>query len=230
MQSFKLNLKRRQTGKAGRRTLAEHDLRGVVYGHGLETMPVSGEARLINKVLDAAGTSHIIELIVDDGQPLNVLVKDLDHDPVTNELRHFDLHAVKKGEKIDVEVPVVLVGEAPAAKLGLVVHQLIDKLEVRTDPAHIPESFEIDVSGLTEVDDAIHVSDIRLPEGVELDENLLEQPIVKVDEVLELVVEDTSEVDVADVDAEHGGESDAVEGEEGEAASESGRADSEAEK
>lgn len=230
MQSFKLNLKRRQTGKAGRRTLDERDLRGVVYGHGLETMPVSGEARLINKVLDAAGTSHIIELTVDEGQPMNVLVKELDHDPVTNELRHFDLHAVKKGEKIDVEVPVVLVGEAPAAKLGLVVHQLIDKLEVRTDPAHIPESFEIDISALTEVDDAVHVSDIRLPEGVELDENLLEQPIVKVDEVLELVVEDTSEVDVADVDAEHGGDAEVVEGEEGEAAGEAAHADSEAEK
>lgn len=213
MQTFKLNLRRREVGKTAKKNLSPHDLRGVVYGHGIDTTPVVGEWQAVSRILLEAGTSHIIELTVDSGQPLNVLLKDTDHDPVSNRLRHFDLHAVKKGEKVDVEVPVVLVGEAPAAKLGLVVHQLIDTLEVRTDPAHIPEAFDIDISGLKEVNDTIHVSDISLGEHVEIDEGLLEQPIVKVDELQELVVEDeTPEVEAADVEAEHGGE--AEEGEE----------------
>jgi len=218
MQNFKLSLKRRTSGKAARREFGEQDLLGVVYGQGLKTTPLVGERKSVSKVLDEAGTSHIIQLVVDDQPPLNVLVKDLDHDPVTNTLRHFDLHAVKKGEKIDVEVPVELVGEAPAAKLGLVVHQLIDALEVRTDPAHIPEKFEINISGLSEVGDTIHVSDLSVDQNVELDEDLLQQPIVKIDEIHELKVEDeTAEAEAADVEAEHG-----AEGEEGEGEAEAG--------
>lgn len=217
MQTFKLNLQRRQTGKDGRRGLSPNDIRGVVYGHGIETIPLLGDYQSVQRTLDEAGTSHIIELTVED-KSYNVLVKELDFEPVSKRLRHFDLHAVRKGEKIDVVVPVVLVGEAPAAKLGLVVHQMIDELEVRTDPAHIPESFEIDISQLTQVDDTIHVSDIKLPEGVELEENLREQPIVKVDPIQELVVEDTTEASVEDVEAEHGAEDgDVAEGAEGEA-------------
>jgi large subunit ribosomal protein L25 len=213
MQTFKLSLKRRGSGKAARREFDDGHLLGVVYGQGVDTTSVVGERKVINKVLDEAGTSHIIELTVDDDAPLNVLVKDLDHDPVTNNIRHFDLHAVRKGEKIDVEVPVELVGEAPAAKVGMVVHQLIDSLEVRTDPAHIPEKFAVDISRLSDVGDTIHVSDIQLDDNVELDEDLLQQPIVKIDEVVELQVEDeTPEADAADVEAEHGAE----EGEEGE--------------
>lgn len=207
MQTYKLSLKRRSSGKTARKEFSEADLLGVVYGHGVETTPVVGDRKTVAKVLDEAGTSHIIELTVDDQSPLNVLVKDLDHDPVSNNLRHFDLHAVKKGDKIDVVVPVVLIGEAPAAKLGLAVHQLIDELEVRTDPANIPEQFEVDINHLTEVGDTIHVSDLRVDDTVELSEDLLQQPIVKIDEIHELKVEDeTAETSVEDVEAEHGSE------------------------
>lgn len=229
MQTFKLNLRRREVGKVAKKTLTPQDLRGVVYGHGIDTTPVMGEWQAVSRILEEAGTSHIIELTVDEDQPMNVLLKDTDHDPISNRLRHFDLHAVKKGEKIDVEVPVHLVGEAPAAKLGLVVHQLIDTLEVRTDPSHIPESFDIDISGLAEVNDTIHVSDITLDEHVEIDDGLLEQPIVKVDEVEELVVEDlTAETSAEDVKSEHGGDQEeTAEGEEAGGEAEAGSEDAE---
>jgi len=211
MQTYKLSLKRRQTGKAARKTVSDREIMGVVYGQGLETTPLVGDYRTVKKILDQAGTSRIIKLDIDGGEPIDVLVKDLDHEPVSNVLRHFDLLALKKGEKIDVEIPVVLIGEAPAAKLGHVVHQLIDNLEVRTTPDNIPESIEVDISNLNEVGDTIHVNDLKFEGDLEIEEGWLEQPIVKIDEVRELEVEDTTEeVSADDVPSEHGEEEEEV--------------------
>lgn len=231
MQTFRLNLRRRQTGRAGKKELSDTDIRGVVYGHGMESVPLVGDYQTVIKVLDQAGTSHIIKLDIDDSEAIDVLVKELDHEPVSNRLRHFDLLALKKGEKIDVDVPVELIGEAPAVKLGHVVHQMIDSMEVRTLPANIPESFDVDISGLTEIGDTIYVKDLKIEEGVEIDEGMLEQPIVKIDEVRELEVEDvTEELTADDVPSEHGEEEEGDgEGQEGEASADSSDAKSDSE-
>src|SRR5690606_10755140 len=154
---------------------------GVVYGHGVDSIPVEGDWQTVNKLLHEAGTSHILKLVIDDGKPVEALLKDIDFDPVTNQMRHFDLYVIKKGEKIHAEVPIELSGDAPAARTGLLIHQLLDEIEVVTLPASLPESFIVDISHLTEVGDTVHVSDLTLPEGVEVDEDMLEQPIVKVD-------------------------------------------------
>jgi len=209
MQTYKLSLKRRQTGKAGKRLLGQNDIRGVVYGHDLESVPLVGDYQTVRRVLSQAGTSHIIKLEIDEAEGIDVLVKELDHEPVSNRLCHFDLLALKKGQKISVEVPIELKGEAPAAKFGHVVHQLIDNLEVYTTPDKIPESFVVDISTLSEVGDTIHVSDLNFDAAVEIDGGLLEQPIVKIDEVRELEVEDTTaeeEVSADDIPSEHGEE------------------------
>ena len=198
MQSFSLSLKRRNTGKAGKKALAEDQVRGVVYGPGIDSVPLVGDYQTVRRVLDQAGTSHVIKLDIDDSDSLDVLVKDLDHEPVSNRLRHFDLLALKKGEKINVEVPVELIGESPAVKLGNVVHQLIDSLEVHTTPDKIPESFKVDLSNLNEVGDTVYVRDLEMEDEVEVEEGLLEQPIVKIDEIRELEVEDTTEEVAAD--------------------------------
>lgn len=200
-----MNLKRRATGKLGRRELSTGQIRGVVYGHGIESVPLVGDYQTVTKVLDEAGTSHIIKLKIDDGEAMDVLVKDLDHEPISNQLRHFDLLALKKGEKINVEVPVILTGESPAVKLGHIVHQLIDSLEIQTTPDKIPESFAVNVANLNEVGDTIYVRDLDLDEDFEIDEGWLEQPIVKIDEVRELEVEDTTaEVSADEIPSERG--------------------------
>lgn len=212
MQSFKLSLKRRPTGKTGRRQLDANAIQGVVYGPGIEAVPLVGDYQTVQRTLKQAGTSHIIQLDIDEADRLDVLVKELDHEPVSNRLRHFDLLALKKGEKINVEVPIVLVGESPAAKLGNVVHQLLDSLEVHTTPDNIPESFTVDISGLSEVGDTVHVSDLDIDQAVEIEAGLLEQPIVKIDEVRELEVEDVAEEVAADeIPADHGEEGDGQE-------------------
>lgn len=225
MKTLSLELSKRTTGKAGRKDRTAADLYGVVYGPGLEPMPVSGNYQTVSKLLREAGTSHIIKLTVDESEPLEVLVKELDHEPISNNIRHFDLLALKKGEKINVEVPIELVGESPATKLGNVVHQLIDSLEIHTTPDKIPESFTVDISGLSEVGDTVHVSDLDMDEDIEIEEGWLEQPIVKIDEVRELEVEDTTaeEVSADEVPSERGADE---EGEEAEGEEKSADSDS----
>jgi large subunit ribosomal protein L25 len=213
MQQISLNVKSREASKAARRNRSDGEIFGVIYGHGIDPTPVLGVAGIVRKTLKTAGTNHVIAVTIDDNQPVEALVKARDYEPVSNDLRHFDLYVVKKGEKVDVEIPVVLVGEAPAAKLGLVVNQFIEVIDIRTVPSKIPESIEVDVSGLAELGDHIMLSDITLDEAIEVDEELLEQAIVRIDEIEELVVEDeNADVSPDDVTSEQGSE------EEGEAA------------
>lgn len=213
MQTYKLTLKSRESGKKAAVEMRNKNAIGVVYGHGIDTVAVEGDWMTVNKLLQNAGTSHIIQLSIDDGETRDALLKDIDFDPVTNQMRHFDLYVVKKGEKIHAEVPIELEGDAPAAKVGLLIHQLIGEIEVETLPAHLPESFKIDISELKEVGDTIYVNDISLPEGVEVDEDMLQQPIIKVDAPREEEPEPEVEepVDAGEVPSEHGGDEDGEE-------------------
>lgn len=216
MQTYTLKLSSRESGKNAAQELRNKNAIGVVYGHGIETTPVQGDWQKVNSLLQTAGTSHIIQLEIDGAKAREAVLKDIDFDPVTNQMRHFDLYVVKKGEKIHAEVPVIIEGNAPAAQKGLLVHQLIDAIEVVTLPSSLPESFTVDISQLSEVGDSIYVSDLKIEEGVEISEDLLEQPIIKIDAPREEeeVVEETESVDADEIPSEHGGD------EEGESESE----------
>lgn len=210
MQAYKLNLKSRQPGKRAAAEVERNNAIGVVYGHGVEdSVPVEGDWQTVYSLLRDAGTSHIIQLVIDDQPMRQVLLKAIDFDPVSNQMRHFDLYAVKADEKITAEVPIIVTGDSPAARIGLLVHQLLDEIEVSTLPASLPESFEVDISTLEEVGDTIYVSDLNLPEGVEVEEEMKEQPIIKVDAPREEEPEPETEAepaDAADVPSEHGAE------------------------
>jgi large subunit ribosomal protein L25 len=206
MQLHKLLLQTREATKKARDQRTENEVFGVVYGHGLESTSVMGNQREVTKLINSAGTSQVIDLKIGDQKSLEVLLKAVDYDPVTNQLRHFDFYAIKKGEKIEADVPVRLIGEAPAARLGNIVHQLIDTIEVRCLPSQLPEAFEVDINDLNEVGDTIHVSDIKIEEEIEIDEDLLQQPIVKVDAPREIEEEPEVEEELSaeDVESEHG--------------------------
>lgn len=210
MQSFNLELAKRPAGKDGARQKSDSQIYGVVYGHGLESTPVSGDRKLFEKLIKEAGTSHIIKLTIDGDKSHNALLKDLEYNPVTNKVRHFDFITIKAGEKITAEIPVILEGESPAVKVGNMVHQLIDSIEVTTVPSKLPESFIIDISKLVEVGDVVHVSDLNIDPEIEVDPEILEQPIVKIDAQREMEIEEETPVEIADevaeVPSEHGAE------------------------
>lgn len=152
--------KRTVTGKKVN-TLRKKDLLpATVYGRGVPSVSVEVGYKDFLKTLKAAGETTIVSLGL-DGAARPVLIHQIQRHPITDEILHVDFFQVDLTQKIKTEVPVVLVGESPAEKsgIGTVITQL-DEIEVEALPADLPKEFEIDVTGLDEVDKAIYVKDL----------------------------------------------------------------------
>jgi large subunit ribosomal protein L25 len=153
----------------------------VVYGNNKENTTVTLDAKEFTKAFASAGHSAIVELKLDEGAGENVLIQDIDMDPVRNEISHADFYRVNMNKTIRTEVPLHFIGESPAVfqEEGSLFKN-IEEVEVETLPANLPPHIEIDISALDDFSKSIHVSDIKVPEGVEILEDD-EQLICKVD-------------------------------------------------
>jgi large subunit ribosomal protein L25 len=152
-----------------RRMRHEGHIPAVVYGHGIEATPVTVEARALRAVLStSAGLNVVLELDI-DGEHHLAMAKDVQRHPVRNTVSHVDFLVVNRDEKVTVDVPILLTGEATEVNMagGTVDHQLFH-LTVHTTPASIPERLEADISGLT-IGGAVRVSELTLPAGVTSD-------------------------------------------------------------
>ena len=208
---------RTEFGKGGaRRTRRAGQVPAVLYGHGSEVRHIALPARELQHAFKGeAGANVLLSLELPDGQEL-ALPRQVQRDPLRGDLTHIDLLLVRKGEKVAVDVPVVLVGEAPAAKAGGALDQQATFLHVEADATNIPTSIEVDISGLTEIGGhGIYASDVALPAGV----TLLTDPQGNVVHVI-----GASPVDEPEVE---GAEEAAAEGAEGEAAAEGAEAPAE---
>ena len=155
------------TGKAARRLRHEGRLPAVVYGHRTPASNIDLDAHEFDRVFSRAGKTQLIDLVVGDGRANKVLVKEVQISPRRNTPVHVDFHQVSLLEKLQVEVPVVVSGEAQPVKNGEAdVLQILHTLRVECLPTEIPEAIEIDVSGLDHVDAGIRVSDLTLPDWV----------------------------------------------------------------
>jgi large subunit ribosomal protein L25 len=159
--------KREITGKAARRLRHEGRLPAVVYGHHTAASNIDLDAHEFDRIFSRTGKTQLIDLVVDGGRANKVLVKEVQISPRRNTPLHVDFHQVSLREKLQVEVPVVVSGEAQPVKIGEAdVLQVLHTLRVECLPAAIPEAIEVDVSGLDHVDAGIRVSDLTLPDGV----------------------------------------------------------------
>lgn len=165
---MQLNATRREIkGKASRKLRHQGRLPAVVYGHRLSGASLELDAHEFERVYARTGRTQLIDLVVDGGRPRKVLVKEVQVSPRHNTLLHVDLHQVSLRERLQVEVPVIVIGEAEPVRAGEAdVLQVLQALKVECVPTRIPEMIEADVSGLDAVDAAVRVSDLRLPEGV----------------------------------------------------------------
>lgn len=160
--------KRSVTGKGVQELRKDGHMPAVVYSAGEESLAISVEATAFGKVLKQAGESTIVELNI-DGDTKNVLIHDVDYDPITSAPRHADFYAVKAGQKVEVEVPLVFVGEAPGVKeLGANLIKVLHELEIEGEATHLPHELTVDVSSLKTLDDHISAKDVPLPSGVHL--------------------------------------------------------------
>ena len=158
----------RPTGsRSSGRLRAAGKIPGVVYGHGIEPVPVAVDARALRAALTTdAGLNALLNLEVDGGDSHLTLARELQRHPVRHTVVHVDFQVVRRDEVISAEVPLHLVGEATEVHKGDgVLDQQVFSLTVHATPAKIPTGIDIDVSRLV-IGDAVRVGDLKLPSGV----------------------------------------------------------------
>ena len=170
-----------------------------LFGHGIESVALQCDTVQLKRVLAEAGQTRLISLKLDSEKgPRTVMVREVQREPRTSESLHVDFYQVQMTEQIKVEVPIVLVGEAPALKLkeNMLVQEF-HTLAVECLPANMPNSVELDITSLTEPGQTVRVKDIELGEGV----NVLNDPEVLVVKISLRTVEKVEEPVVAEVEA-----------------------------
>lgn len=170
MEKFKLNAKVRElTGKAAKRLRVIGEIPAVLYGKKKENQNLSIALHDFRKLYTEAGTSSIVLLDIKDSGTKNVLVQDIDFDPLTNVPRHIDFYEVSMTEKITTNIPLHFVGDSVAVieQSGTLVTNK-DEVEVECLPADLPHEIEVDISVLADFETAIHVRDLKVASGVEI--------------------------------------------------------------
>lgn len=160
----------RGTGSAQSRRLrhAGH-VPAVIYGHGMDALPVAVVGRDLRTALSTgAGLNAVLSLDV-DGRQYTAMAREIQRHPVRGTVLHVDFQVVDANEQVSADVPVILVGDAlEVAHADGVVDQQLFTLTVTAKPSEIPTSLEVDVSQLT-VGGSIRVGELALPTGASTD-------------------------------------------------------------
>lgn len=152
---------RTRFGKGGaRRTRREGKVPAVLYGHGTDVRHIALPARELMNAFKHEGVNVLLTLEIAGDPDELALPRQVQRDPIRGNLTHVDLLVVKRGEKVQIDVPITVVGEV---KEGLL-ETPNTTLSVEAEATHIPSGFEIDVSRLR-VGASIHASQVKLPEG-----------------------------------------------------------------
>jgi len=214
---------RTEFGKgAARRIRREHKIPAVVYSHGSEPIHLTMPGHDTMMAIKHGGANALLEIEVDGTNQL-ALTKHVQVDPIRRVIEHVDFIAVERGEKVVVDVPIHVVGQAGPDTLVVTENATV---QVEAEATHIPEFFEVSVEGAG-VGTLIHAKDLALPSGTTLlaDEELL---IVNVaqqisEEALEAELEEAEAeagIEREESDEEAAAAEESAEGAEGEAAAE----------
>jgi large subunit ribosomal protein L25 len=161
---------REDAGKGVARKLRQSGhIPAVVYGDGADALPLTLNAHDTLILFQSISVENtIVSLDLDKGGAVDTLVREVQVHPYRNDIMHVDFLRIRKGTAIDVNVPVHLLGVPEGVKLeGGILEQIVHDLSVRCIPSKIPESIEVDISGLA-IGDSLHVSDLPVEEGVEI--------------------------------------------------------------
>jgi large subunit ribosomal protein L25 len=190
---------RTEFGKGGaRRTRRAGKIPAVLYGHGTPPRHLALPARAFGNAIKN-GANTLITLAIDGGTEL-ALPKAIQRDPIRGDYEHVDLLLVRRGEKVTIEVPVILTGEADRDAL---VDQQLMTLTVEAEATHIPDHFDLSIQGLT-VGDNIAAGAVELPSGT----TLVGEPEQVVVAVLASPTAEQVEAEMAGAEAEAGIERD----------------------
>ena len=181
--------------KKARKIRLEGNLVGVVYGADKDNLHIEVDKSEFIRLYRQAGGNTIVRLEIDGNGEENVLVHEIDYNPITDEINNIDFLRVKMDEKITAKIPVEFVGQSKAVKDdGGVLITDFDELEVTCLPADLPKVIEVDISTLNTFDDAIYIKDLKISDKVEIEHEL--------DQVIATVVPPRSEEELKALDEE----------------------------
>lgn len=174
------------------------NIKAVVYGPAYPSTAIVINQKDFTKLYKEAGESSIVSLKgLDHDQ--DVLIHDIQRNVRNGNIIHADFYAVKKGQKITVNVPLVFVGVAGAVKThGADLIKNIFEVEIEAEAKDLPHEIEIDISILAEIDDHIKVSDIKAPKGVKILNNE-DDVIITVSKHEEEKEEESTEIDMSTI-------------------------------
>ena len=162
-----------------------------LFGHNLESLALQCDTATLRQVVARAGTTRLITLNIDNEKlPRSVFIREIQRNAISRQVLHVDLYQVKKDEKIETDVPIILVGLSPALKeKGRVLAHGITSLTLECLPEDLPPQIEIDTTILEELEQSIHVKDIILGADVTIKSDP-DQLIAKISEVHIEVIEE----------------------------------------
>jgi large subunit ribosomal protein L25 len=156
---------RNHGSSASRRLRRDDKIPAVVYGQGSEPMPVTLDRPKFRAALNAAGPNAVITLDV-NGSDYLTIVKNMQRDPIANRVTHVDFMLIDIDQRLVVDVPITLVGDAVLVRQeGAVVQQQMMTVTVEAPAGNIPQIFEVDVSEMS-IDNPVRVSDLEIGSGV----------------------------------------------------------------
>ena len=159
--------KRQETGKRVKNVRRAGFIPAIIYGHKQDPLPISLEKQSATQILNKVSGSTVLTVRV-DGKDYSTLVRDVQRDHLKNEFLHLDFLAVSLTEKLRTAVSITLIGEAPVLKeYEALIVAGISEVEVEALPQDLPETLEVDLSGLVEIGDAIYLKDLPVPANVE---------------------------------------------------------------
>src|SRR3989344_3459354 len=168
MAEFTLQVKMREKAGKNLDTMRKQgSIPAVMYGH--DTDPQMFWVQYVNfaKLYAKAGESSIIEVAPEKGKAVNVIVQDVQLDPLTSRFSHIDLFQVRMDEKLEAHIPLEFVGAAPAVReLGGILLKPVEEVLVSCLPKDLPHALIIDLSSLKTFDDHIQIKDLQIPAGV----------------------------------------------------------------
>ncbi|PIT95132.1 50S ribosomal protein L25 [Candidatus Falkowbacteria bacterium CG10_big_fil_rev_8_21_14_0_10_39_9] len=173
--------------------LAKDVIPAVLYGPGLANLNLKLRRVDLEKAVAAGGESALVDLEIDGGKSVKVLLKDIQFHPLKNNVaQHVDLYQVDMKKKITTEIPVHFVGESRAVKeLGGMLIKTMDAIEVECLPTDLVGHIDIDLSVLKEIHDSVKVSDLKLGAGIhilnDMDADVVTVAEQQVEEVIPVV-------------------------------------------
>ncbi len=165
----------------------------VIYGHNFDSVAVQFPRHQLG-IIKLAGETSVVYLEL-DSRKIPVMVKQVQYHPISGQVLHLDFYKVNLKEKVTTEVPIELTGEAPIAKEGYNIVQVLHEVEISALPTDIPKEIEVNISSLTKEGDDIRLKDIKLPGGkIEFAEGVdPEETVVIVEKPAEEEVEEVPE-------------------------------------